>query len=621
MTKDDFLLALDESCVVLCGAGVSIAPPTALDGAVGFFDSLKNALVTSSSVAAGRILTGLNGSVSHPPLRFEELITILMDVDPGLKSLDYLLVDGLDAPMPQPNALHSWIAKGLANGCHVITTNFDVLIEISLFKFGPKAFETGIGNLEKVHGSIQQIRNWELVSEDRSSLKADIRSVAMRTSVDFVPGAVEHLLGTIDGRKLIVVGYSFSDSFDIVPLLARASPKNATVIEYAANKLRPTDEFQSLRDYEIVERAWRQNRVDFQKLSGDLTLHLPSIPESKATVSVDVDRKPRFPELLSFQSDYVVARLEMDRGLYTETDLFRRVAERAETHGDLLLAEQAAFYEVWSLPEWDVTLEAAYKLFRGAEIGTQTLRALILLLDGASMTNNAKLFVEYLGEFRCAMCTLEGSIDESDHRLYLAKVYHCVANLLIYRGKFRWAAAFLEASQSGRQKFGNPDEVSNATVGLCLAHIFAGTSIAAKSSLIDLRRYARQAMDGRIRFNLCYVEGAYLLQFGAADRARERLERARMIMNQGEEVEQYDPELELFILAARMRSEDNLLRSADFNCVRDYALAHNFEFLVEPVEALKSYWREPATVSRLIGGYSKMVLGLAGDQKAIEPVD
>ena len=279
-----------------------------------------------------------------------------MDVDPGLSCLDFLLAENLVSPHPVPNKLHDWLARGLENGCSVITTNFDVMIEIALYHLDPKRYDEHVCRLTKVHGSIQSIENGCLAEDDRATLKADIRSVAMGTSVDFVPSAVEYLLPQFGDKHLVIAGYSFSDSFDIIPLLARSRPQNVTIIEYAPTELATASTFETFRDFDIVNRSWLENGVPVTKLRGDLVKALAdkasivSSPRSAPTITT------MFPVFSPEQADYIVARLDMDRGLFTAASTFESVAERAQGAGNLLLAEQAAFYAAWSLPEWDQTL-------------------------------------------------------------------------------------------------------------------------------------------------------------------------------------------------------------------------------------------------------------------------
>lgn len=162
-------LRFDATWTVLCGAGILIPPPTSLNAAAGFSNALRDVLVAAASVPEERIDAALLGG--RDGLRFEQVVSILSEVDPDLRCLDYLLVSELGDPCPAPNDLHHWIADGLTRGASVVTTNFDVMIELAVHErsAGRPDRDAALVQFHKPHGSIQRLDGDALVRAPVSS--------------------------------------------------------------------------------------------------------------------------------------------------------------------------------------------------------------------------------------------------------------------------------------------------------------------------------------------------------------------------------------------------------------------------------------------------------------------
>ncbi|HDZ19450.1 MAG TPA: tetratricopeptide repeat protein [archaeon] len=169
-------------------------------------------------------------------LRFEALVEIIRDnLDPELKVIDFY---GL---CEKPNIQHFFLADKINQGHFVMTTNFDFLIEHALIQIGiPKEkikviitkddffqyadpselFSQKIKSLYKIHGSTKNIINDE---NTRDTLVATIQAFGSNKegmSVFQVEPFKRQLFDNISkGRSLVVMGYSGSDDFDIVPTL------------------------------------------------------------------------------------------------------------------------------------------------------------------------------------------------------------------------------------------------------------------------------------------------------------------------------------------------------------------------------------------------------------------
>jgi tetratricopeptide (TPR) repeat protein/NAD-dependent SIR2 family protein deacetylase len=146
----------------------------------------------------------------------------------------------------EPNSNHVLIARLAKCGSlkTVVTTNFDVLIERALkneglkdevdFKryFTEEHFATwapneshGIFSLFKLHGSI----------DNPESVRATLAAVSSRSLSEKRIGVIRYLFSTGGHKVVLVLGYSCSDAFDIVPHIQSIERSNKQVffIEHA----------------------------------------------------------------------------------------------------------------------------------------------------------------------------------------------------------------------------------------------------------------------------------------------------------------------------------------------------------------------------------------------------
>jgi len=219
-----------EKLTFLVGAGCSVDSPSNLAAGKTMMDAIIDYTCPESEIEKIKRLE---------ELRFEALVQIVRDqLDPDLKIIDYY---GL---CDKPNIQHFFLADMIKNGNFVITTNFDFLIEYALrksgvpdddivsvitkedfekYKFPVKLFEEGRKTLYKIHGSTMNILKAENERDTRDSLIATIRAFGSNKEgqnvfqlESFKQPAFTNL--TKD-RSLVVMGYSGSDDFDIVPTL------------------------------------------------------------------------------------------------------------------------------------------------------------------------------------------------------------------------------------------------------------------------------------------------------------------------------------------------------------------------------------------------------------------
>ncbi|MFX1294286.1 MAG: tetratricopeptide repeat protein [Promethearchaeota archaeon] len=211
----------------LIGAGCSIDPPSCLPSGRQMVEAIINYTCAESE---RKNILELGG------IRFEALVEIIRDqLDPNLKFIDYL---GL---CNKPNLQHFFLAEMIKRGHFVITTNFDFLIEHALLQSGvPKKnivpvitkedflennnpnelFKDGKKTVYKIHGSTKNI-----ITDDstRSSLVATIQAFGSNKAGENVFQLESFkrpaFINLTKRRSLVIMGYSGSDDFDIVPTL------------------------------------------------------------------------------------------------------------------------------------------------------------------------------------------------------------------------------------------------------------------------------------------------------------------------------------------------------------------------------------------------------------------
>lgn len=199
----------------LAGAGVSRDPPANRPLAREIIWFLMEAL-WEMSVVAKRHWKKITLCRRAMGVRFESVVQIVADTT-GTVGFLRVLKGG------RPNALHRLLARALFDGCPVLTTNFDRLIErvvvsrggsITTLKdttdFKSWRRRSPKGVLAKLHGSL----------DDLDSLCATIRQVGLLgPAFMWDPARGDYLSKVRKEYPMMVVGYSGYDDSDILPRL------------------------------------------------------------------------------------------------------------------------------------------------------------------------------------------------------------------------------------------------------------------------------------------------------------------------------------------------------------------------------------------------------------------
>ncbi len=218
-----------DACTFLVGAGISMDPPSCLPSAREICRVLLGFCTPADSVEE---------LLSLQTLRYELIVEEMQKyIDKDLKFMDYFDV------ILNPNFVHEFLARAVIQKHHVVTTNFDYLIERALMKVLPgdkhgvirsvitrrdfetykdaiATFSSGLLPVYKIHGSRKNL----LTGEDtRESLVTTIsalgRDRAEGETFAIEPYKKPAVESIMNGRVLIVMGYSGSDDFDIGPVL------------------------------------------------------------------------------------------------------------------------------------------------------------------------------------------------------------------------------------------------------------------------------------------------------------------------------------------------------------------------------------------------------------------
>ncbi len=216
---------------VFCGAGIS------KNSGLPLANELKRAIL--APIITGADAGDLTEAAMRSQMPFEQFIEDMVEAEPKKMLLEIL--GGLFTdPGLVPNSNHAFLAKLAAAGClhTLVTTNFDLLLERALaaegLQNGPgfrllaeetefagwKAGASAPGpalTLTKIHGS-----------PDKNSMRTILFMIL--ALAEMRAGVIEHLFSSGPHQKVLVLGYSCSDIFDITPAMEKFAVGQKEVI-------------------------------------------------------------------------------------------------------------------------------------------------------------------------------------------------------------------------------------------------------------------------------------------------------------------------------------------------------------------------------------------------------
>ncbi len=206
------------SFAVLCGAGISIS-----SGLPSVIELVSEILINTQLKPNER-----EKIIKIVPSRlpFERLIEVILDTMDEVAQKQLLEVFSLG----NPNIYHLFLARLARLGMlkTICTTNFDTHIETALDNEGLER-----GKNYKVYQTIEQFSkidwNFDIIHviklhgsvESPEKLAITVSSVAAPGSVSQVHGVLSHIFENSNHTGLLVMGYSFSDKFDISQVITQ----------------------------------------------------------------------------------------------------------------------------------------------------------------------------------------------------------------------------------------------------------------------------------------------------------------------------------------------------------------------------------------------------------------
>ena len=361
-----------RNTIILCGAGVSRPSPSNLPTAYTlmkeYLDCTVNHLGSSTTAysAVGRLAREAFRHILNA-VRFEVFFSyVAASVDPSLRVLRQSLGG------TQFNALHAFLASHLQHGGQVWTTNFDNLIELahaSLFGRRPPVvidYATATppadapGLLHKLHGSLD-------LEDSRYPIAATIDSIARQCyfSSDH-SDRFDARKAALQGKTLVVLGYSGYDDFDIMPLLNDSSPAELVWI-----------------NHEPQSRS--QERADERRIRRRLANHRPCIVHAVTLELINA----AVPDALSWCADYelVAPRTTIVASIVRDSVASSSMCDIAIFLTRLLVAANcgekvlATWLPLLSLTPSDKIVALAELMINGHIRAGQALRVLVLYFN------------------------------------------------------------------------------------------------------------------------------------------------------------------------------------------------------------------------------------------------
>jgi hypothetical protein len=223
--------------VVLAGAGVSTEEPSGIPAAWGLLEALLRWVAPRADARADLARRMMPGHQFNPYhfLRFEGFIQAIAQIDPNI----FYYLESTQT-FGGPNVNHRLLARMAIDGATVLTTNFDTRIEqaignrrLSTFVLSSKRrAPSPMDRLIKIHGSFPWMRGRNVTP------RATLTQIGkLGLGFERFPEFQDWFRALTTVKHLIVIGYSASDSFDVVPLIENCSnARTVTWFSYQSSR-------------------------------------------------------------------------------------------------------------------------------------------------------------------------------------------------------------------------------------------------------------------------------------------------------------------------------------------------------------------------------------------------
>jgi hypothetical protein len=222
--------------VVLAGAGISVEEPSGIPAAWGLSDALLKWIAPNQRrrlELAQRMTPGNHFNPYHF-LRFEGLVQAIAAIDPNI----FYYLESTQA-YGQPNINHQLLMRMALKGTTILTANFYTRIEQAAREKTLPTFVLSSNRrmpntsdrLIKLHGSFPWRRGRNVTPH------ATLTQIG-KLGLGFArfPEFRDWFRAITTGKHFVVIGYSASDSFDVVPLIENETrAKTVTWLSYQPN--------------------------------------------------------------------------------------------------------------------------------------------------------------------------------------------------------------------------------------------------------------------------------------------------------------------------------------------------------------------------------------------------
>ncbi len=246
------LFSENRLCTFLVGAGISMDPPSSVPSARMFVNELFKYYAPEEEI---------ENLSSLDTLRYEFLVEKVQNLfDKELKFLDYL------SEVKEPNAIHIFLASMIMRYNCVITTNFDYLIEFALKKklamfpafhdyhkkvmviITKEDYKKKVSfqfPLIKIHGSKLDVMTGRVTTDSLVTTISALGRERERGETFAIEPFKKPLINEVmNGRDLVIMGYSGSDDFDISPMLRELSNMKRIIwIDHDHSRMLEKEEF------------------------------------------------------------------------------------------------------------------------------------------------------------------------------------------------------------------------------------------------------------------------------------------------------------------------------------------------------------------------------------------
>jgi tetratricopeptide (TPR) repeat protein/NAD-dependent SIR2 family protein deacetylase len=366
----------------LCGSGVSV--PSGLPSGWEFNTGLVNFLCDDPTDAKDLLSMVTAGyGAGGETVRFEEVLNVLRER--GDRALEVLRC--FDTPGPATE-LHHFLAHAASAGSHVITTNFDSLVELAFSETGtelPQVYaEARVPNssmwmsfaeyaanglptpaILKLHGTLRTTdQGRKGGTEQFWSVGATLDRLGQAsTALKLEPSKDEVLRRALQGRFLCVMGYSGNDDFDVTPSLSDTLEDCSGLIWIAHENKAPRTEAWTLNQPGVVPEGLHGSlaRVPVlyasghtadavRQIFGHFPFSAPPAPVARISVGDKLTEFPTYRSIGPGQKKIIAAR----------------IAEKASR----LDYARTAYQKAIALVRRHDPASATYALFRIAHIET-----------------------------------------------------------------------------------------------------------------------------------------------------------------------------------------------------------------------------------------------------------